>query len=142
MSIVRICAIALIVDALLVTSFVAIGRRSHAETADLAGFASALWPFLAALLLGWALSLAWRRPSGVLLPGLLIWGVTVGIGMVLRSVAGQGVQPSFVIVAGLVLAAFLLGWRLIALAVAARGRRAADRPRRGGRRIEAQVQAR
>ena len=33
--------------------------------------------------------------------------------MLLRVASGQGIAVSFVIVAGLVLAAFLIGWRVI-----------------------------
>ena len=36
------------------------------------------------------------------------------VGLLLRAVAGQGVQGGFVIVTGVVLAIFLLGWRVIA----------------------------
>jgi hypothetical protein len=35
------------------------------------------------------------------------------VGLLLRAVTGQGVQPSFVIVTSVVLAVFLLGWRAV-----------------------------
>ena len=39
------------------------------------------------------------------------------VGMLLRVVSGQGIQVSFVIVAAVVLAAFLLGWRAVSILV-------------------------
>lgn len=110
----RSISIAVALDVALVTAFVLIGRGSHGSGPALLAFAGTLWPFLTALALGWLVSFAWRRPDGLLLPGLVVWGITVGGGMLLRSLAGGGVQPSFVIVTALVLAVFLLGWRGIA----------------------------
>ena len=45
--------------------------------------------------------------------GVIVWASTLVVGMALRAVSGQGVQPSFVIVAGLFLALFLIGWRVV-----------------------------
>jgi hypothetical protein len=44
-----------------------------------------------------------------------IWLSVVVVEMLLRAVAGQGVQVGFVIVTVVVLAVFLLGWRVIAI---------------------------
>ncbi|MFC9559802.1 DUF3054 domain-containing protein [Agromyces sp. NPDC056965] len=116
-------AIAAILDAVLVVVFVSIGRRSHAEGLDLAGIAGTAWPFLAALVAGWLAARAWRHPLAVWPTGVIVWAVTVVGGMLLRAVSGQGTQLAFIIVATLTLAAFLLGWRLIAMLVT-RGARA------------------
>ncbi len=43
---------------------------------------------------------------------------TVALGMIVRVITGEGTAPSFVIVATSVLAALLLGWRLLARLVA------------------------
>jgi len=110
-------ATAAILDAVLVVVFVLIGRRSHAEGLDLAGIAITAWPFLGALAAGWLAARAWRHPLAVWPTGVIVWAVTVIGGMLLRVVSGQGTQFAFIVVATLTLAAFLLGWRLVALLV-------------------------
>lgn len=102
-------------DAVLVVAFAATGRASHDE-AVLAGLWTTAWPFLAALAVGWGVSLAWRAPLAPVRTGIPLWIVTVAGGMALRAVNGQGVSWPFVIVATLVVGALLVGWRLIALA--------------------------
>ncbi|SDS80618.1 MULTISPECIES: DUF3054 domain-containing protein [Microbacterium] len=109
---------ALLVDAVLVLVFAAIGRASHQE--DPAGFLLTAWPFLVALLLGHAAALLLpgrpRRPWS--LPwGAVVWAVTVVGGMLLRLVSGDTAELPFIIVATLVLGAFLLGWRGLAALV-------------------------
>ena len=115
-------AIAAGLDAVLVVVFVSIGRSSHAEGLDLAGIAATAWPFLAALAVGWLAARAWRHPLSVWPTGAIVWAVTVIGGMLLRVASGQGTQFAFIVVATLTLAAFLLGWRLIALLVTRRTR--------------------
>ncbi|MFX0574201.1 DUF3054 domain-containing protein [Nocardia nepalensis] len=113
----------LLVDALLVILFCAIGRRSHDE-AIFTGLLKTVWPFAIGLALGWVLAVAAAsRRSGeagraarfdgtTLWPtGVLIWFGTLCGGMVLRVISGQGTAFSFIIVAACVLALFLLGWR-------------------------------
>ncbi len=60
----------------------------------------------------------------------MLWAVTVGVGMALRALAGQGTEPAFVVVAAVVLGALLLGWRA-ATAAAVRARTGTDRRRPG-----------
>ena len=80
---------------------------------------------------GWAIVRAWRRPLAVWPTGVVIWVVTVVVGMLLRLVAGQGVQFAFVVVATLVLGAFLVGWRVLLEAIDRRATRPSyRRPRR------------
>jgi hypothetical protein len=115
--------LAAIVDGLLVTAFVLIGRASHSEGP--LGTLVTLWPFLVGLAVGWIGARAWRTPFRIRWTGLTVWAATVIIGILLRVVSGQGVQIAFVIVATVVLALFLLGWRAIAiLAARLRSRRA------------------
>ena len=114
------------IDAALVIVFVVIGRRSHAEGITIDGVLGTAWPFLAGLALGWLVARAWRNPRGIVHPGLVVWAVTVVAGLGLRALAGQGVQPSFAIVTALVLGAFLIGWRALAVPLARRSR--ATRP--------------
>ena len=109
---------ALLVDAVFVLVFAAIGRASHQE--DPAGFLLTAWPFLVALLLGHAAALALparpRRPWS-LLWGAVVWVVTVAGGMLLRVLSGDTAEVPFIIVATLVLGLFLLGWRALAVLV-------------------------
>ncbi|MEV4237764.1 MULTISPECIES: DUF3054 domain-containing protein [unclassified Nocardia] len=110
----------LVVDALLVILFCAIGRRSH-EEAVLAGLLKTVWPFAIGLAIGWvaAVAVAGRvlgekeRFDGTTPwpTGVLVWLGTLCGGMLLRVISGQGTAFSFIIVAACVLALFLLGWR-------------------------------
>lgn len=107
---------AIIVDAVFVLVFAAIGRASHDENP--LGFLLTAWPFLVALVVGHALAALVparpRRPWS-LGWGLVVWVVTVAGGMLLRLATGDSAETPFIVVAALVLAAMLLGWRLIAL---------------------------
>lgn len=100
-------------DVALVLVFVLIGRASHAEGITLPGVLETAWPFLAGLLVGWALSRAWREPCGVLSPGLAIAACAVGVGLALRGTMGDGVPLGFAVVTTIVLSGFLLGWRVV-----------------------------
>jgi hypothetical protein len=111
----RTAALAFVLDAALVLLFVLIGRRSHGEAAGIAGLLTTLWPFLVGLVVGWLVTWAWTRPLAIVWPGIPIWLMTVALGMLIRTAFGQGVQPSFIAVAAVVLGVFLVGWRLIAL---------------------------
>lgn len=94
--------------------FCAVGRRSHAEGLSLPGVTQTAWPFLTGALAGWLLSRGWRNPTALAPTGVTVWLATVIIGMALRKATSQGVAVSFVIVASLVTALLLLGWRAIA----------------------------
>ncbi|WP_300590540.1 DUF3054 domain-containing protein [Microbacterium sp.] len=110
----RTVAIALATDVVLVVIFAAIGRASHSEEVigpDGLGLAQTTWPFLVALLVGWLTMRLWRFPLAILNAGVAVWLYTVIGGMLLRAISGQGVQTAFVIVASIVLALFLVGWR-------------------------------
>jgi hypothetical protein len=50
------------------------------------------------------------------------------VGMLLRAASGQGVQVSFVVVASIVIAAFLLGWRVLLAALDRSSTRSSDTP--------------
>ncbi|OBB57395.1 hypothetical protein A5757_20525 [Mycobacterium sp. 852013-51886_SCH5428379] len=117
----RTALLALLADAVCVVVFCTIGRRSHAEGLSVAGVAETAWPFLAGSGVGWLVARAWQRPLSPAPTGVLIWVCTVAVGMVLRKLTGQGVAVSFVIVASLVTAVLLLGWRGAVLAVRRRG---------------------
>jgi hypothetical protein len=109
----RSARLAVLLDVCCVLVFVAIGRASHAKGETLGGIASTAWPFLCGLGAGWVLSRAWRRPLALRPAGVIIWLLTVALGMVLRVVSGQGTAAAFIVVALAFLGLFLLGWRLI-----------------------------
>lgn len=100
---------------LFVLAFVIIGRASHGES--VLGTLVTLWPFLAGLVIGWLVSAAWRTPRRIVPTAIIIWLVTVAVGMLLRLVTGQGVEFSFVVVAAAVLGLFLVGWRAVSILV-------------------------
>jgi Protein of unknown function (DUF3054) len=100
------------VDLVLLVAFVLIGRASH--DAGLTGFVTTLLPFLAGLQSGWLLR-AGQPPLALLRSGAVVWLTTLVVGMLLRAATGVGTAPAFVIVTALVLAAFFLGWRALAL---------------------------
>jgi hypothetical protein len=102
---------AALLDVCCVLAFVAIGRASHDHGESAVGLASTAWPFLTGLTAGWLVTRAWRRPAAIAPAGLGAWLGTVGIGMILRVVAGQGTALAFIAVALAFLALFLLGWR-------------------------------
>jgi len=119
----RSARVAVVLDVVCVLVFVVIGRASHTKGESLAGIASTSWPFLAGLGVGWLAARAWRRPLALRPVGLVVWLCTVGLGMILRVVSGQGTAVAFIIVALAFLALFLLGWRLLARLILSRGRR-------------------
>jgi hypothetical protein len=113
-------ATALLADVVCVVVFCTIGRRSHAEGITIAGVAETAWPFLAGTAVGWLAARAWRQPAALAPTGLTIWLSTVVIGMLLRKATSAGTAVSFVVVASLVTAILLLGWRAAVSALARR----------------------
>jgi hypothetical protein len=108
---------ALFADIVCVLVFCTIGRRSHAEGLTVARIAETAWPFLAGTAAGWLLIRGWRRPFTVVPTGVAVWICTVVGGMLLRKATSAGVQTSFVVVASIVTAVLLLGWRSVAALV-------------------------
>jgi hypothetical protein len=103
-------------DAGAIVVFAAVGRANHDEGIlgdNGIGLLTTAWPFLVGAALGWILAKAWTKPCAWRPTGVIVWASTLAGGMLLRLASGQGVQLSFVLVAGLVLAAFLVGWRVI-----------------------------
>ena len=118
----RAVIIAVALDVLATLVFVLIGRSSHNEDPTLTGLLVTWWPFLAALALGWLITLAWRRPFGPVRPGLGLWLITLVGGMLFRALSGQGTALAFVIVATVALGTLLIGWRGIAVFIRRRPR--------------------
>ena len=105
---------AAVFDLVSVILFVLVGRVSHGQAVDAGGVLSTAWPFLVGLAIGWIASVAWRRPYGVVRPGLIVWASTVVLGVLLRFVTGVGAETSFIVVTAVVLGALLVGWRAVA----------------------------
>lgn len=107
-------ALPLIVDLLLVVVFAIIGRMSHSEGVSLAGIVTTGWPFVLGLLIAWVLVTLFRwRPWRPFPAGVFIWIVAVGGGMLLRLAIGDTAEVAFIVVAAIVLGAFLLVPRLL-----------------------------
>lgn len=114
-------AVAIDVGAIVV--FAAIGRARHDEGVlgdSGLGLATTVWPFVVGALIGWWLIRGWKKPCAWKPTGLAVWAGSLAIGMTLRAVTGQGVQWSFVLTAALVLAVFLIGWRIVSGFIAKR----------------------
>lgn len=93
--------------------FVAIGRRNHGEGVAIDGIATVAAPFLIALVVAWLASRAWKTP-GSLRTSVIVWLITVFGGLELRRfVFESGTAMPFVIVATLVLGAFIVGGRYV-----------------------------
>lgn len=135
----RRTALAAGLDVLVVAVFTLIGRRTHDEPLDPAGWWGTAWPFLAGLAIGWVVVAA----SSQTWPtrwwhGLTVWIATVFGGMALRDMVGQGTALSFVVVATVFLGVTLVGWRLVLWVVDRRRpepTRTADRGGAGGARL-------
>lgn len=110
----RVVVGAFVLDTVLVILFAVIGRASHDSTPFGLGLLQTAWPFLAGLAFGWIVTVAWRHPISVVPTGVGVWALTVGGGMLLRTMTDQGTALPFVIVATLTLALLLIGWRVLA----------------------------
>ncbi len=106
---------ALVGDVAVVVVFVLVGRRNHHADGGVDGFVRVAWPFVVALLVGWAalrvarMPRSWRRALPLAIA--TAWG-----GVLLRIVVqGRDLKPSFVVVATLWFVAGLVGWRLLAV---------------------------
>ena len=109
----RRLTLAVALDVFVVVLFVAIGRRNHEESGAFRSVIETAAPFLIGLAVGWAATRAWQRPMQ-LLTGLMIWPITVLVGMIVRNlVFDRGTATSFVIVATIFLGATLVGWRAL-----------------------------
>jgi Protein of unknown function (DUF3054) len=103
--------IAVAADAVAVLLFATIGRANHHESTGVAGVWHTAWPFLLGAALGLAVSAFARLTPTAIRAGVRVWVWTVVIGLVVRSSIGGGTPPAFVVVAAVVLGAFLVGWR-------------------------------
>lgn len=113
--------VAALLDVVLILVFAAVGRASHAEDNPVLGALSTAAPFLLGAAIGWAV-VRWRSGRWPISfgTGIPVWLATLVVGMLVRAVTGAGTAASFVLIAGLILAALLLGWRFVAERLARR----------------------
>lgn len=105
------------IDFLLIVLFAVLGRLAHDRGLSSTGVFETAWPFAIGLIGGWALVLALgRAPERILPGGIVIWLVTIGVGLPLwGTVYGERTIPhiSFVLVAGTTTFILLNGYRAI-----------------------------
>ena len=100
-------------DVLAIIVFVLIGRRNHDEGTALRGVARVAAPFLIGLAVGWIVARAWKAPTSTT-TGMVIWSVTVTVGMLVRRIAfDNGTALAFIIVATVFTGLLLVGWRAL-----------------------------
>jgi hypothetical protein len=107
---------ALVADVVAIVVFAILGRSSHDEANTLLGVLGTAWPFVAGALIGHlicALVASLRGDPTAWRPGVVVWASTVVLGILLRVTSGVTAAWSFVLVASVVLFAFLLGWRVV-----------------------------
>ena len=95
----------------------AIGGKSSHEASDPDWVVLAIaWPFVVAASLAHVWLVSRGRSTRRTWPeGVFVLAVTYVLGMVLRAISGRGLDPAFLIVAGLFLALTMLGWRAVVL---------------------------
>ncbi|HZI45958.1 MAG TPA: DUF3054 domain-containing protein [Ilumatobacter sp.] len=121
----RLAAYALGLDVLSVMVFVVIGRRSHDEGSAVTGVFETAAPFLIGVGVAWLIVRGWRWPLAIL-TGLVIWPITLLVGMMCRNlIFGRDTPASFVIVATIFLGLCFVGWRTAARALTRRRQRSA-----------------
>jgi hypothetical protein len=105
---------AFVVDVVAILVFAILGRSSHDEANTLLGVLSTAWPFLAGATIGHAvcrIAAPLGGDAAARRPGVVVWAGTLVGGTVLRLASGDTAAWTFVVVAGVVLALFLVGWR-------------------------------
>ncbi|KAB1503195.1 DUF3054 domain-containing protein [Corynebacterium sp. 320] len=119
---------AAIFDILAILLFALLARIAH-NTPEMPlsvlGWLETSWPFLCGTLLGWGVLVLIRRSPDAqrLLPGAIVWVFSVATGLTLWGVRHSAFPHwSFIVVATVMSALLLLGWRAIAGMVARRAR--------------------
>ncbi|GII99538.1 hypothetical protein Slu03_19160 [Sediminihabitans luteus] len=107
----RVTVLAAVADVACVVALALGGYRAH-DTGDVTeAILRIVWPFLAGTAVGWVLARAWRRPTVVAPVGIIVWGATWSVGLILRALTDQGTAPAFQLVSFGFLAVLMLGWR-------------------------------
>lgn len=101
------------IDLILVLVFAIAGRASHSESLDLAEIVSTALPFLLACLLAWLVLALLDDDGRGLRAAVVVWLVTVVVGMGFRITLGGQAAVPFILVASGTLALLFGGWRLV-----------------------------
>lgn len=100
-------------DVIAIVAFVVIGRRNHDEGEAVGGVLRVAAPFLIGLAVGWLVARAWKAPTSTT-TGMVIWPVTVVVGMLVRRfIFDDGTALAFIIVASVFTGLLLIGWRAL-----------------------------
>lgn len=105
-------------DLVLIILFALLGRREHEHALSIVGILMTALPFLIAYVIMTLLSKPNKTINKLFPVGLLVWIGTVALGLALRIALGSTAAVPFIIVAFLVLGAFLMGRRLVTSLVA------------------------
>lgn len=110
----RWAVLTLLIDAVLVVLFAALGRRSHESSLDLIGVLGTAAPFLISLAVAALITRHARTWSQLWPAGVFVWAITVVGGLLLRVwVFGDTAALAFQFVAAGTLMLLLLGRRLV-----------------------------
>lgn len=119
----RIPLLSLAADVVAIVVFAAVGRSNHGEAFDVVGLLGTAAPFLLGALAAWCTPWVRADPTGIRSGATVLLGTLV-IGFAVRALMLDRLPLSFVLVATVVLAVLLVGWRGLSALVA---RRAAHR---------------
>lgn len=115
----------MLLDLALVVAFIGISRISHQRSLTPTGVWDDVWPFLVGVLVGWLVTRSWRDPLTEV-SALGVWACTMLGGFIPRFFSPPHPRLADTVVAGMVLAFVLGGWRLYAFLVQSLRRRRAN----------------
>jgi len=102
-----------ILDAIVVMSFVVIGRDSHGLEAGWSVTVRVAAPFLIALAIGIVSTRAWLKPLDAT-TGLGLAATTVVLGLLFRRfIFGAGIATTFMVLTAGWMTVWMVGWRLV-----------------------------
>ncbi|MCT1683974.1 DUF3054 domain-containing protein [Corynebacterium appendicis] len=109
--------VAIALDTLSIAVFALLARIAHQTEEmplNLTGWLSTLWPFLVGVALAWVIVTLARKGEGKG-NGVFIWLITVATGLIIWGIRNQQLPHwSFIVVASVMSALLMLGWRGIA----------------------------
>lgn len=109
------------IDLACVLVFSVVGLAMHGS--PLGEILDTAWPFIVGLAVAWMTPVR-SLPLIIWPSGVVVWALTVAVGLSLRAVTGGGVSGAFPFVTATVLAVLLIGWRVVAEVIERRRERA------------------
>ncbi|APT93389.1 membrane protein [Corynebacterium phocae] len=102
-----------VIDIVALAIFALLARAAHPPF-TFQGVLDAFWPWAVGALVGWAI-ISFGKPRTLFKEGLLVWPCAVVVGMGLwAAVNGNLPHISFLIVASVMSAVLMFGWRALA----------------------------